>query len=275
MNSPLRLSRPRSLRPAPRGQYYHAMDGIRIDIERYTGIVFLTGAGISAASGIRTYRGPDGLWNDETLVRLSDGETFKTDPLDVWKFWSEARKITAAASPNAAHFALAALEERLVPGRKLTIITQNIDGLHGRAGSSRVIEYHGNVHRTRCSNEACGQGPFEDRSLYQEEVPRCPLCGSNLRPDIVLFNEMIPARASTDALHALADCDLFVAVGTSATVYPANTFVRGAFERGARTVYMNLESLGDENAYFKEECLGRAEEILPLIFGEKPPRGTE
>jgi NAD-dependent deacetylase len=249
------------------------VDKVRIDIADYSGIVFLTGAGISAASGIRTYRGPDGLWNDETLIRLSDGETFRTDPLDVWKFWSETRKITAAAAPNAAHLALAALEERLVPGRKLTIITQNIDGLHGRAGSSKVIEFHGSVHRTRCSDSACASEPFDDSALYVTEVPRCPACGSNLRPDIVLFHEMIDVRNSTDALHALADCDLFVAVGTSATVYPANKFVRWAFERGARTVYLNLESLGDENVYFKEEYLGRAEEIVPLIFGEGLPLG--
>jgi NAD-dependent deacetylase len=244
------------------------MDIARIDISKYRGIVFLTGAGISAASGIRTYRGPDGLWNDEKLVRLSDGETFRTDPLDVWKFWSEARKITAAAQPNAAHLALAALERRLRPDQRLTIITQNIDGLHGRAGSLKVIEFHGNVHRTRCSNEGCDLESFEDQALYETEVPTCRRCGSNLRPDIVLFHEMIPARRSTDALHALSDCDLFVAIGTSATVYPANKFVRWAFERGARTVYLNLESLGDENIYFKEEYLGKAEEIMPRIFGE-------
>jgi NAD-dependent deacetylase len=247
---------------------------IRIDIANYSGIVFLTGAGISAASGIRTYRGPDGLWNDEKLVRLSDGETFRTDPLEVWKFWSAARRIAAAASPNAAHLTLSALEKRLRPDQRLTIITQNIDGLHGRAGSTRVIEFHGSVHRTRCSNQDCALPPFSDEALYEEEVPACPRCGAKLRPDIVLFHEMIDARNSADALHALADCDLFVAIGTSGTVYPASKFVRWAFERGARTVYLNLESLDEENAYFKEEYLGRAEEMLPLVFGEGSPLGA-
>lgn len=246
------------------------MERIAIDVSKYSGIVFLTGAGISAASGIRTYRGPDGLWNDETLVRLSDSETFRTDPLEVWKFWSAARRISAAASPNAAHLSLAGLERRLRAGQRISIITQNIDGLHGRAGSSRVVEFHGSVHRTRCSNDDCLLAPFLDEALYVESVPACPRCGSNLRPDIVLFNEMIPPANSEAAFAAIAACDLFVAIGTSGTVYPASQLVQGAYARGARTVYLNLESLGVDNLYFKEEFLGRAEEIVPLIFGEQP-----
>lgn len=242
-----------------------------IDASKYFGIVFLTGAGISAASGIRTYRGPEGLWNDETLIRLSDGVTFRTDPLDVWKFWSAARRISAAASPNAAHLALASLEQRLRSDQSLTIITQNIDGLHGRAGSAHVIEYHGSVHRTRCSNAACDLAPFRDRTLYEAEVPRCPRCGANLRPDIVLFNETIPQGNSDAAFRALDSCDLFVAIGTSGTVYPAGRLVQGAFDRGARTVYLNLESLGGKNPYFEEEHLGKAEEIVPLLFGDGLP----
>jgi NAD-dependent deacetylase len=248
-----------------------SVDAASIDASKYFGIVILTGAGISAASGIRTYRGPEGLWNDETLIRLSDGETFRTDPLDVWKFWSAARRISASASPNAAHLALASFEKRLRPDQSLTIITQNIDGLHGRAGSARVIEYHGSVHRTRCSNAACDLAPFRDRMPYETEVPRCPRCGANLRPNIVLFSEAIPYGNSEAALRALDSCDLFVAIGTSGTVYPASQLVQVAFDRGARTVYLNLESLGGKNPYFEEEYLGKAEEIVPLIFGEGIP----
>jgi NAD-dependent deacetylase len=243
------------------------MERIAIDISKYHGIVFLTGAGISAASGIRTYRGPDGLWNDESLVRLSDGETFRSHPLDVWRFWSAARRIAAAALPNAAHLALADLEKRLRPDQRMTIITQNIDGLHARAGSTTVIEYHGAVNRTRCSNPLCDLAPFDDQALHEDVVPVCPACGANLRPDIVLFNEMIPDRNSADVQRALADCDLFVAVGTSGTVYPAANFVASARGGGARTIYLNLESLGPQNGEFGEEYLGRAEEILPLLFG--------
>jgi NAD-dependent deacetylase len=248
------------------------MERVAIDIAKYSGIVVLTGAGISAASGIRTYRGPDGLWNDETLIRLSDGNTFRSHPLDVWKFWSESRAICAAAQPNAAHRVLASLEKARGAEQRVTVITQNIDGLHGRAGSSNVVEFHGNVRRTRCSNPACDLEPFLDENLYRDAVPRCQRCGANLRPDIVLFNEMIPEKHSTDALKALSDCDLFIAIGTSGTVYPASNFVRWAFERGARTIFLNLESLGEANPCFQEEYLGRAEVLVPLLFGEGIPR---
>jgi NAD-dependent deacetylase len=244
------------------------MEEIPVDASRYRGIVILTGAGISAASGIRTYRGPDGLWNDEKLVRLSDGDTFLSHPLDVWKFWSQSRRICAEAEPNAAHRALVTLEKGLRADQSLTIITQNIDGLHGRAGSSRVVEFHGSVRRSRCSKLDCGLEPFLDEGLYELAVPHCPRCGSNLRPDIVLFNEMIPAANSDAAMEALSGCDLFVAIGTSRTVYPASQLVRQAFRRGARTIYVNLESLGEGGSYFREEYLGRAEELVPRLFGD-------
>jgi NAD-dependent deacetylase len=239
----------------------------RIDIGKYRNIVVLTGAGISVASGIRTYRGPEGLWNDRTLVRLSDAATFRSDPLEVWKFWSESRRMSAAAEPNAAHRALAELEARLRPDQAFTLITQNIDGLHRRAGSRRVIEYHGSVGRTRCSNEGCATPPYEDDGLYPDAVPTCPRCGANLRPDIVLFHEMIPEANATAALEALRSCDLFLAVGTSGTVYPANEFVRWAGRAGARTVFVNLEPLEEDGGFFDETHLGKAEEILPILLG--------
>ncbi len=238
-----------------------------IDITIYSSIVFLTGAGISAASGIRTFRGKDGLWNDITIARLSDIGTFQIEPLEVWKFWSAARGIAAAAQPNAAHRTIASLENGLRTDQKLTVITQNIDGLHQRAGSRNVVEFHGSVHRTRCSNKACELEPFNDPALYGESLPACPLCGSPLRPDIVFFREMIPARQSADALQALADCDLFVAVGTSGTVFPVSGYARWASERGARTVLVNLEELDDPVDRFGEEYLGKAEELLPRLFG--------
>jgi NAD-dependent deacetylase len=242
------------------------MNSTALDISKYRGIVFLTGAGISAASGIRTYRGPDGLWNDEALVRLSDGRTFRSEPLAVWRFWSQTRKICAAALPNAAHLALADLERRLRPDQRMTLITQNIDGLHARAGSRRIVEFHGTVRRTRCSDPDCSLHAFDDSELYEESVPACPRCGKNLRPDIVLFNEQIPDGNSRAVDVALAGCDLFIAVGTSATVYPAAGFVEQAAARGARTVYINLEKLGEQGSAFSEEYLGRAEEILPILI---------
>lgn len=245
------------------------MESAGLDIGKHHNIVFLTGAGISAASGIRPYRGPDGLWNDATLVRLSDGDTFRSDPLAVWKFWSETRRIVAAAMPNAAHRALASLEERLGPGQSLTIVTQNVDGLHQRAGSRKVIEYHGSVARSRCSSRRCGTAPFPDASLHFDELPRCPACGATLRPDIVFFHENIDQGNAYAVIEALERCDLFVAVGTSGTVYPANEFVVWAKRAGARTVFVNLEPLEEDQGFFDEVHLGRAEEVLPRLLGHE------
>ncbi len=245
---------------------------LRIDPSDYRSIVFLTGAGISVASGIRPYRGPGGLWNDETLVKFSDLETFRTDPLSVWRFMSETRRTCAAARPNPAHRALAELEARLEAEQSLTVITQNIDGLHRRAGSSHVIEFHSSVARTRCSNHRCKLPAFEDPLLHTESVPLCPACGAPLRPDVVFFGEIIPAARGAAAMDALADCDLFVAVGTSASVYPASRFVQWAWKRNARTVLINVESFRDRDpeaaTWFREEYIGPAERILPRLFGE-------
>jgi NAD-dependent deacetylase len=247
--------------------------GTRIDVGKYRKIVVLTGAGISVASGIRPYRGPDGLWNDERLIRFSQYETFVKEPFEVWKFWWMSRQACLAAAPNAAHAALARVEAGIGDGREFCLVTQNIDGLHARAGSRNVVEYHGNVLRTRCSNEACGLPPFSDASVGGAAAPPCPRCGSPLRPDIVMFGEMIPDASARRAEAAILGCDLFIAVGTSGTVYPASSFVSWAAEEGARTVYVNLESLSDRDpsSRFGEEYLGRAEEILPALLGAGEP----
>ena len=241
----------------------------RIDTDKYRKIAVLTGAGISAASGMRTYRGPDGLWNDETLVKYSHRETFDADPLGVWRFWWKTREACLAARPNRAHEVLAELEARIRPRGVFGIVTQNIDGLHARAGSRDVVEFHGNVLRARCSNEGCGLPPFRDESVGADELPLCPLCGSPLRPDIVMFGEMIPEANSAGASRIVEGCDLFIAIGTSGTVYPAAAYVRLAARGGARTVYVNLEPIGDGDPFssFQEEQLGRAELILPELLG--------
>lgn len=239
----------------------------------YGRVVLLTGAGISVASGIRPYRGPGGLWNDESLVKYSDISTFLEDPLGVWDFWWKTREIVLAARPNPAHEALAAFEARRAGAGAaadgFTLITQNIDGLHRRAGSRNLVEYHGNVLFTRCSDPACGLPPFEDEGLGEGRLPLCPRCGSALRPDIVLFGEAIPPENHRAASAALARCELFVAIGTSGTVYPANGFVSTAKEAGARTLYLNLESIRGEDPFsaFDGELLGKAEELVPGLFG--------
>jgi NAD-dependent deacetylase len=246
-------------------------DAPHIDFEAYFHVVFLTGAGISVASVIRPYRGPGGLWNDETLVKFSDIETFWSRPGEVWDFWRKTREVVLAARPNPAHLSLARLEGSRPVGSSFTLITQNIDGLHLSAGSGEVVEYHGNVMRTRCSNEGCDLEPFRDEAV-SGDLPLCPRCGAVLRPDIVMFGEAIPAEARRRAAEALRSCDLFVAVGSSGTVYPASTFVDEAKSAGARTIYVNLQpldSLGGRGA-FDEEYLGKAEELLPRMLAIRP-----
>jgi len=246
-----------------------ANEAPRIRLGDYRNIVILTGAGVSVASGIRPYRGPDGLWNDETLVRLSEIGTFRADPLGVWQHWWKMRELGLNAKPNTAHTALAEAEASLAPGTRFTLVTQNVDGLHTAAGSRSVVEYHGSGMRSRCSNPDCSLPPFRDPQCSGDTVPLCPRCGSPLRPDIVLFGEEIPRAAALTVEDALDACELFIAVGTSGTVWPAAMFVNVAGSRGARTVYINLqplESLGGSGS-FDEVYIGPAEELLPRMLG--------
>lgn len=240
---------------------------LKINLDEYRNVVFLTGAGISVASGIRPFRGPDGLWTDKTLERLTQIETFNDEPQEVWRFWRSMRAVALEAVPNAGHLELARIEAARPAGSRFTLITQNIDDLHTRAGSARVLEYHGSGLRTRCSRRDCSLEPFEDPSVSGDPVPACPRCGSPLRPDIVFFGEMIPAETSRIAQRAVDGCDLFVAVGTSATVYPAASFARSAKYAGARTVCFNLSSVDSACGDFDEEILGPCEETLPRCFG--------
>jgi NAD-dependent deacetylase len=229
-----------------------------IDLRAYRRIVVLTGAGISVASGLRPYRGPGGLWNEHPeLLEQTTAAAFARDPMSIWRTFGAMRSTVDAAQPNPAHVALARAE--------LTVITQNIDGLHQRAGSRRVIELHGNIMRTRCSSDACELPSFEDHE-QPAELPRCPRCGGALRPDVVLFDEPIPARPGWDARQALRGCDLFMAIGTSGSVSPAANFVRSAEYEGARTVFINLEPLDPPNPMFHETYLGCAEELLPTLL---------
>lgn len=238
-----------------------------IDLHAYRSIVVLTGAGISVASGLRPYRGPDGLWNDPGTARYSEAETLLTDPQGLWQVWGRMRQRLLAAEPNAAHRALAAAEARLQPEQRFTLVTQNIDGLHLEAGSRQVVEYHGNVRRTRCMSERCLMPPFADaESPTGPELPRCSSCGAMLRPDIVLFGEAIPGEAHWRVGQALQDCDLFLAVGTSGTVFPAAGFARTAHYAGARTILVNLEPMIPPDPCFEEEYLGPAEELLPTLL---------
>jgi len=240
---------------------------MKIDFSQYQQIVVLTGAGVSTASGLHTYRGKGGVWEKYNVEEYGHVVRLDDHPDRIWQLFGPLRDELKTAKPNAAHYALAELEKTLRPSQELTLITQNIDGLHQQAGSQNVIELHGTIRLTKCSNSDCILKPYADNESHQNEVPICPECNHPLRPDIVLFGEMIPGAKDWIVKHALRDCDLFISIGTSSSVYPAANFVRSAEYAGARTICINLDPTSPPNPAFIEEYLGKAEEVLPEIFG--------
>lgn len=225
-------------------------------------VVVLTGAGVSVASGLRPYRGPGGLWtaHPELTAQAHAG----APAADVWALGASMRRAVAGAAPNAAHHALASFEGAIArAGGEFFLITQNVDGLHRRAGSRRVIELHGALVRSRCSS--CARAAFDD-DRADAAPPPCPSCGAPLRPDIVLFDEPLGAAEEMGAKRALRGCDLFLAIGTSGTVWPASSFVRSATFEGARTVFVNLEPMTAPAPAYDEIHLGPAEQVLPALL---------
>lgn len=196
-------------------------------------MVALTGSGISAESGVPTFRDArTGLWARYDPQELATPEAFARDPELVWKWYVWRRGLVEGARPNAGHRALAELE-RHVPD--FSLVTQNVDGLHGEAGSERVVELHGNIRRNRCPVENVTVEPDETDHL----PPLCPNCGSPLRPDVVLFGEALPAEGLRAASEAARSCDLLLSVGTSGLVYPAASLPYEALESGAAVVEVN------------------------------------
>ena len=228
-------------------------------------IVILTGAGVSAESGIDTFRSAGGLWEQHRVEDVATPEGFARDPDLVLRFYDMRREAIQTQAPNAAHIALGRLERewpKKVPGGSVTLVTQNVDDLHERGGSLGVIHMHGEhltVWCTACDRRHRWTGPLIDR-------PPCPACTApSLRPDVVWFGE-VPYRM--DAIFAaLGEADLFVSIGTSGAVYPAAGFVRTARELGARALELNLErSQGSQ--WFDETRLGPASEIVPAWVEE-------
>ena len=219
-------------------------------------VFVLTGAGISAESGIRTFRDAGGLWETYRFEEVASPEGWAAHPEDVWRFYAQRRAQAAGCEPNPAHRALATLGRAL--GDRLFLCTQNVDDLHEKAGSSRVHHMHGELFRSRC--ESCARPPFEDRVAH-ESIPRCE-CGARIRPHIVWFGEM-PLGMDVVA-NALRRCTMFVTVGSSGAVYPAAGFVASVSGR-ARTVYVGPERPDNAGAF--DECrLGKAGEVLPTLF---------
>ena len=204
----------------------------------FRNIVVLTGAGLSTGSGLPTYRGKNGLWKDGVVDPRATAEGIESDLLGVWEFFLPMKEELLKVEPNAGHLALAAFERSLPQGSNFLLVTQNVDGLHRRAGSRNVVELHGSLLRSRCTQELCGE-PSDDLRLYPGI---CTRCGARLRPDIVLFGEAVTAVPVVR--KALSSADLFLAVGTSGTVMPAAMMVDYAKELGAVTVEFNLEPSG-------------------------------
>ncbi|HVU30628.1 MAG TPA: NAD-dependent deacylase [Sphingomicrobium sp.] len=219
-------------------------------------ILILTGAGISAESGLSTFRGPDGLWEGHRVEDVATPEAFERDPSLVHAFYNARRARLFEVEPNAAHLALARLEQEW-PGEFL-LVTQNVDNLHERAGSKKLIHMHGENTKGWCLQ--CG-----DRFSWEAPMGtelECPSCGQagKVRPDIVWFGEMPYEMERIEA--ALRNFDMFVSIGTSGAVYPAAGFVQNATYHGAKTLEMNLEpSLG--SVFFSESRIGPAGELVP------------
>jgi NAD-dependent deacetylase len=241
-------------------------DAPKIDLAKYRKIVIVTGAGISVASGLPTYRGVGGLWEEVDVASHATAAAMEADPARVWGFFADVRAQIAVARPNAGHLAIARVEQRLRGDQELTVLTQNVDGLHTLAGSTHVVELHGSLRRSRCTR--CDFAQPEELASAPALCPPCPACSAPMRPGVVLFDEPLPVEAEWGAKMSLRDCDLFLAVGTSGSVSPASNFVRSAEYFGARTIYVNLEPMVPHNPAFKELFLGRAEELLPRLFGE-------
>lgn len=239
----------------------------RLDLGPDAALLVLTGAGVSAESGLPTYRGSGGLWRLQAFERLASPEGFRADPALVWRFYSERREAALAAEPNAGHRALAQVERRM--GERFLLVTQNVDGLHRRAGSERLIELHGRLLGTRCFG--CSRPETADETSYPEgTVPRCERCGAALRPAVVWFGESLD-EVHLEAVEGFLERWrgsrlVFLAAGTSGAVWPAAGFVDLARARGAETLLVNAER-ADNAGQFDHVREGPSGTLLPALLG--------
>lgn len=220
-------------------------------------VAVLTGAGVSAESGVPTFRDAQaGLWAKYDPHELATPEAFARNPKLVWDWYAARRAMIAKVDPNPAHYALAELET-LVPG--FLLATQNVDGLHRRAGSRKLVELHGNILRVRCSSCGILAETWSDAS-----PPPCAACGAHLRPDVVWFNEVLPADAQAAASDAAASCDVYLVAGTSAEVYPAAALPQAALRNGACVIEVNPDTTPLTHS---ATCSlrGKAGEVLPRL----------
>ena len=236
-----------------------------IPITAADNVFVLTGAGVSAESGLPTFRGTNGLWRSRRVEEVASPVAWRRDPRLVWEFYSMRRGVHCGKSPNPAHFALADLERKL--GDRFFLCTQNVDQLHEEAGSTRLVHMHGELFKSRCERwgSGCARPPFWDRRTYEPPagVPLCA-CGGRIRPHIVWFGEQPFAMESI--LAAVERCTVFIAVGTSGVVEPAASLVRLARRRRlARAVYVGPE-VPANGTDFDDCILEKAGEALPALF---------
>ena len=223
-------------------------------------ITILTGAGISADSGVPTFRGAEGLWRTYRAEDLATPEAFARNPRLVWEWYNWRRELIATKQPNPAHLAIAELEHRSPD--TFWLITQNVDGLHRAAGSQRLSEIHGNIWTVRCTG--CGV-ISENREIPLPILPTCPRCQALLRPHIVWFGESLWEEDLRRCDEALRACDLLLVIGTSGVVHPAASFTSVAKEVGALVIEINLESTAQSNLV-DLSLQGRAKDLVPLLL---------
>ncbi len=235
------------------------MQAVRQWLREARSIAVLTGAGVSAESGVPTFRGANGLWKQHRAEDLATPGAFARDPKLVWEWYDWRRSVIAQAKPNAGHYALAEAETR---ARKFTLITQNVDGLHELAGSRNVLRLHGSIWILRCME--CTREREDRRSPLPDLPPRCE-CSGLLRPGVVWFGEPLPANIWKQAESAARAADLFLLIGTSALVYPAAGLAPLAKSSGARVVEINIAETGLSDA-IDEFLQGPSGELLPQLI---------
>lgn len=221
-------------------------------------VAVLTGAGISAESNVPTFRGKDGLWKNFRAEELATLEAFQANPAFVWEWYGYRQQIILKCEPNPAHYTLAEMEKHF---REFTLITQNVDGLHERAGSKKILEMHGNIFKARCMKE----NTVTDFVLEEEPVPKCKKCGALLRPHIVWFGETLDPDVLEESFTLASKSDLFLVIGTSALVQPAASLPIIAVESDIPVIEINLEST-PLSAYMTVSIQGKAGEVLPEIY---------
>ncbi|KXJ27367.1 NAD-dependent protein deacylase [Exaiptasia diaphana] len=255
-------------------------------LSQSSNVLFLTGAGVSAESGIPTFRGAGGLWRTYDATKLATPEAFRDNPSLVWEFYHYRRELVLSKKPNPAHVAIAQFQKRMRgSGKQAWVITQNIDGFHQAAGTQDVVELHGSLFHTRCTqcgdakenknspivpallNKGAPDPSAQDAKIPESKLPRCskPDCNGLVRPHVVWFGESLPFDALMKSKEIMDSCDLCIVVGTSSQVYPAAMFAPNLAQRGVPVAEFNLEKT-DKTDCFRYHFHGKAGETLPPLL---------